>query len=54
MSDFTKEELTELYLFLEAMIPCYCKQERVSVGVYQICKLVDIYRKTTKELEKRR
>lgn len=52
MSDLTKEELTELYLFLEVMIPCYCRQERVPVGMYQICKLVNIYHKIAEELRK--
>lgn len=52
MTELTKEELTELYLFLEVMIPNYCRQERVPAGMYRICKLVSIYRKIAEELEK--
>lgn len=40
---FSKEELTELYLFMTAAVIEYCRKPNSTM--YQLCKLVDIYRK---------
>lgn len=46
---FSKEELTELYLFLTGMIIEYVK--RPNCTMYQLCKIVDVYKKVGEMLK---